>query len=125
MRVAAYITVIGAVLMSSCQSNKHIVTIFAAASMGATLDATKKQFTHAHADVDIHIEQSGSRLACTKVTEQGRHPDILISADHELAEELIPTYATFSLTIAHNPLVLAYTPSGRVATRLANLEPWQ
>lgn len=104
----------------------RVVEIYAAASLGRTLDALEGPFEAAHPGVDLRIELSGSRIACNKVADQGRPGSAVFSADFELIDELlVPKHADFNLLFARNALVLAYAPKGKAAKALDGGASWQ
>lgn len=113
------------VLTCACRNGSEPVVVFAAASMGPTLEALVGSFAAANPGSHLEVELSSSRAACIKLTEQGRAADLVLSADSELLRELlVPKYATELTRFASNRLVLAARPSSPTGKRLA-AEPWQ
>lgn len=103
-----------------------MLTVFAAASLGPTLETLVREFHAANPQVEVRLELGPSRVACLKVSSLGREADIVFSADAELIDSLlIPAYASFNILFATNALVLAYPHDGRVAQHLATGTPWQ
>lgn len=110
--------------VTGCEHDTRL-SIFAAASMGPTLDVAGKLYERAHPGVRVEVELSSSRLACIKVSDQGRIPDVVLSADDRLMRELlVPSHADDVTLFATNRLVIASVRDGAIAKRLAN-EPWQ
>lgn len=119
-------------ILATCQKNAgttsqaRTLTIFSAASMGPTLDELRKTFEAQNPDVSVQVELSNSKLACAKVSDQGRDADLVISADYDLVEKiLVPKYTSFNLLFASNALVLAYSEHSPYAKSLASGTPWQ
>jgi molybdate/tungstate transport system substrate-binding protein len=127
--VHSLVLVAGAVgLLASCDADQatRTLTVFAAASMGPTLDAVKPVFERQNPGVRLEVELSGSRLACAKVADQKRDADLVVVADYELIDQtLIPEHAQFNVLFGNNALVLAYSAMGPHAAALRAGTPWQ
>ena len=101
------------------------VSVFAAASMGPTLEGLAPLFASQQPGFHLEVELSSSRTACGKVTVEGRAADLVVSADADLMRELMMPGATERLTrFAGNRLVVAAPRDSNVGKRLAD-EPWQ
>lgn len=113
------------VVVCGCRNGSEPVVVFAAASMGPTLEALAGPFAAANPGAHLEVELSSSRAACTKVTEQGRSADLVLSADSEqLRELLVPKHASELTRFASNRLVFAALANREIGKRLAT-EPWQ
>jgi len=103
-----------------------VLTVFAAASSGPALRAVAAGFVAAGHAREVRVELSGSRAVVHKLTEQGRIPDLLVSADHSLLQPLEDAARTGPvLSFATNRLVLAYNPKTPGGRALAAGERWQ
>lgn len=112
------------VLVASCRGNEP-VTVFAAASMGPTLEALAPELQKVIPGARLEVELSSSRAACAKVSDQSRSADLVISADSELLRGmLVPEHASRLTRFASNRLVLAAVRDSGIGKRLAT-EPWQ
>ncbi len=127
MRRATLATLLlGACTRAPPAHTDSFVTVFAAASLGATLDALKSEFVAARPGVEVRVELSASELACAKIADQGREADLVMSADYDIIDrQLVPEHADFNLLFAHNALVIAYRHDTPVGTALAAGTPWQ
>ena len=104
----------------------QILTVFAASSLGPLLEDLSAEFRAANPQVQVRLELSASRLACLKVTHQGREADVVLSADAELIDDLLmPDAASFDVLFAQNGLVLAYNAASPLAAALQSGTPWQ
>jgi molybdate transport system substrate-binding protein len=112
------------VFLGRCRGTEP-VTVFAAASMGPTLEGLAPGFASQHPGFHLEVELSSSRAACSKVTVEGRTADLVVSADADLMRELMMPGAAERLTrFAGNRLVLAAIRGSNVGHRLTE-EPWQ
>jgi ABC-type molybdate transport system substrate-binding protein len=100
--------------------------VFAAPSLGPTLEGVRRLFEAAHPGMEVRIELAASRISCAKVAEQGREADVVLSADAELIDELLlPEHAAFDVHFAGNALVIAYHEASPVGAMLGTRVPWQ
>jgi molybdate/tungstate transport system substrate-binding protein len=81
-------------------------------------------FKKANPGVTTAQESSGSLEAARKVTELGKHPDVLAVADYAIIPKLlIPAFADWYATFATNALVLAYRDESQAAREI-NTQNW-
>jgi molybdate/tungstate transport system substrate-binding protein len=74
--------------------------------------------------VNFRMEAAGSLETIRKVTELGRTPDIVASADVMLINELlIPEFASWSLPFASNEMVIAFSPNSKKHNEI-NADNW-
>ncbi len=101
-----------AVLIDSCESHtgKQRVVVFHAASLSRVLGEVKDELGHASPGLDVILEPSGSLMAARKISELGRHADLLVTADWRVIRDLmIPQKADWIIQFVSNELVLAHT----------------
>ena len=112
-------------LFSGCRRGSEPIAVFAAASMGPTLEGLAPLFASLHPGFHLEVELSSSRAACNKVTVEGRAADLVVSADADLMREImVPRNAGGLTRFAGNRLVVAAVRDSSVGKRLAT-EPWQ
>jgi molybdate transport system substrate-binding protein len=87
---AAVLLVLSGVAVGGCtpvQGNAREVTVFAAASLGATLEAVQGAYEASH-DVDVVVSTDSSATLATQI-EQGAPADVFLSADLATPERLV------------------------------------
>lgn len=82
------------------------LVIFHASSLTALLEAVRPE-AETRLGTRLVLEASGSQVACRKVTELGRHADLLLLADTKLVAEMLSDVAGWRLDFAADELVLA------------------
>lgn len=127
----AVAVVLGAALLAplGCRDDAKdapVVTVCAAASAGPALRAVGARFVDRGGAREVRVELSGSRAVVHKLTEQGRVPDLLVSADERLLRPLAERGLVGDVrAFARNELVLAYNPRTAGGKRLLAGEAWQ
>jgi molybdate/tungstate transport system substrate-binding protein len=105
----------GAVACNRSGAASDTLTVFAAGSLARPLRAALDTIAAAGGP-RVTLEIMGSREMIRAITQLGRVPDLLVSADaDELETRLMPTYVTTSTTFAHNRVVLAISPKSTTA----------
>lgn len=88
--------------------------IFHAGSLSVPFKVMADSFMKQHPGVRVMLEAAGSVASVRKITDLGRNPDILASADAFIIDRfLVPDYADWNLPFATNELVIAYHPRSR------------
>jgi molybdate/tungstate transport system substrate-binding protein len=99
------------------------VIVFAAASLDQVLSELAAHL-RAHGGLDTQVEISGSQEAARKVSEYGRRADLVLVADIRVIDWILkPAYASQSLRVATNEVVIAYSDRSRYATEI-NKSNW-
>lgn len=99
---------------SNVEDPKPVLTIFHAGSLAVPFRALADSFKVMNPGVSFRMEAAGSLETVRKVTELGRIPDIVASADVKLLNEvLIPAYSSWSLPFAGNEMVIAFGPHSK------------
>jgi molybdate/tungstate transport system substrate-binding protein len=94
------------------------LTVFAAGSLARPLRAALDTIA-ASGGPRVAVEVMGSREMIRAITQLGRTPDLLVSADaDEMEAQLMPTYVATSTTFALNRVVLAVSPRSAAASGL-------
>jgi molybdate/tungstate transport system substrate-binding protein len=105
-------------IASACKPSSaapETLTVFAAGSLARPLRAALDTIAAAGGP-RVNMEVMGSREMIRAITQLGRSPDLLVSADaDELEARLMPTYITTSTTFAMNRVVLALSPKSNAA----------
>jgi molybdate/tungstate transport system substrate-binding protein len=91
------------------------LSVYAAGSLARPLRAALDTIA-AMGGPRVTLEVMGSREMIRAITQLGRMPDLLVSADaDELEARLMPTYVSTSTTFAGNRVVLALSPQSSAA----------
>jgi len=84
--------------------------IFHAGSLAIPFDELEERFEESHPNVDVRRESAGSVATIRKVTDQGKEPDIVASADYTLIPDMMyPDWADWTVNFARNRMIIAYT----------------
>lgn len=122
IRMRATLLGLLAILSTGCTSRTSAppLTIFNAAALGPSFRALSAQLETSHELANVAQENSTSLEAIRKVTELGKTPDILATADLALFDSLIvPRYASWYMAFGTGALVLAYGPRSTLATTVS------
>jgi molybdate/tungstate transport system substrate-binding protein len=112
---AMFAVACGAVACKRPSAESDTLTVFAAGSLARPLRAALDTIAAAGGP-RVNLEVMGSREMIRAITQLGRVPDLLVSADaDELETRLMPTYVTTSTTFALNRVVLALSPRSTAA----------
>lgn len=105
-------------------SENGTLSIYAAASLSNSMNATAAEFEKKHPNVKVQIQYGGSNDLISQITQLNKTPDIMASADYGLIDKsLMPNYATWNLKYAKNELVIAYTDKSANASQI-NANNW-
>jgi molybdate/tungstate transport system substrate-binding protein len=86
------------------------LVIFHAGSLSDPLKKLLEAFRAAHPRVDPRPEGSGSVEAARKLTDLGKIPDLVATADYAVFDQLlVPRFARWYVTFASNAMEVAYT----------------
>jgi len=115
-------------MLLGCQSeNVKSVRVLIPGSLVKPFDELEKYYEAEHPEVDLQVEAHGSIQVIRHVTEIHELSDIVISADYRLIPMMMyanlnpetgDPYAEYTLQIARNRLVLAYTPQSQYADEI-------
>ena len=91
-----------------------VLSIYHAGSLAVPFEALEKTFEATHPGVDVQREASGSVKCVRKMTELGKTPDVLATADYSLIPSMtIPDHASWYAAFATNELVIAYNEKSK------------
>lgn len=130
--IAAIIIIIIAVIgvgvyaytSTNSTQGKTVLTIYAADSLGQSMNATAKAFEATHPNVTVQIQYGGSSALISQITQLNKSVDIMASADYGLIDsKLIPNYTSWNLQYARNELVIAYTNKSKYSNEI-NGQNW-
>ncbi len=99
---------IGLAPAAACRGDETEVVVFHAGSLSPLMDEMASRFEENHPGIRIRHEPSGSLDALRKITELGRHCDLVASADYRLIAEFLPADSIRELySFLGNEMVLA------------------
>lgn len=102
------------------------LVVFNAGSLARPFNELLKEYQRRNPGVVPQQENSGSVEAARKLTELGKIPDVLGSADYQVIEQLLmPAYTTWYANFARNAMVLAYTERSKGADRIDSTNWWR
>lgn len=102
------------------------LVVFNAGSLGYPFRELLRAFAARHPEVEPQQESSGSLEAARKITELGKVPDLLGSADYAVIERLLlPAHARWYVGFATNAMVLVYTGRSLGAAEINGGNWWQ
>lgn len=105
-------------------SQNGTLTIYSAASLSNSMNATAAEFEKRHPNVKVQLQYGGSGDLISQITQLNKTPDIMASADYGLIDKsLMPNYATWNLKYAKNELVIAYTDKSTNSSQI-NANNW-
>ena len=100
---------------------KEIITVFQAGSLSIPFMQISKAFENKYPRYIVKMENSGSIKAAKKIYEEGKHADVLASADYKVIDNLlIPKYAKFNAQFSTNEMVIAYTKNSKYSKEITN-----
>ncbi len=89
------------------------ITIFHAGSLSYPFKIIAKKFTE-KTGIKVYTESGGSRGIIRRVTELGKTPDIVASADYRLIKTMMfPEFADFLYEFATNEIVITMSPESK------------
>ena len=129
-RAMAALGVLSVLSVFSVQAQSAVLTgplvVFNAGSLARPFSELLREFQRRTPGVVPQQENSGSVEAARKLTELGKIPDVLGSADYQVIEQLLmPTYTTWYANFARNAMVLAYAERSKGADRIDSTNWWQ
>lgn len=99
----------GATAADSAAANAAPLTVFAAGSLARPLRAALDSFS-ARSGIPYTLESAGSLELARRLTDLGKHADVVALADEEVFPRLLmPTHVTWYARFARNRLVLAHS----------------
>ncbi len=107
--VAAFFIAVIIIASAFMLSPKKSMVVFHAGSLSIPFDEISKDFENKY-DIHVYRQAAGSVATIKKITELGKHADIVASADYTLIQNMMePQYADYCIQFATNRMVLAYT----------------
>ncbi len=101
------------------------VNVLSAGSLARTFEDHVAPAFEGEMELDVHGEYYGTNAVMRMVTEETKHPDVIVSADATLLRDrLYPTVTDWDIVFAANSLGLAYNPDTAFGRRLNDGEPW-
>ena len=101
------------------QKEKTVLKIFHAGSLALMLNEAEKAYESLKPNIDIQREPSGSVKAVRKISDLGKHCDIVMVADYKVIDKyLVPDYADWNLIFCSNEVVLCYTEKSKYADEI-------
>ncbi|MBL0702932.1 MAG: tungstate ABC transporter substrate-binding protein WtpA [Sulfurospirillum sp.] len=103
---------------------KENIIVYHAGSLAVPFAEIEKVFEEKYPQYNVLREASGSRVAARKITDIGKHADVMASADYHVIDNLmIPNNAKFNAHFATNEMVIAYTSKSKYAKDI-NSKNW-
>lgn len=107
---AIVIVLLSTTFLGCLGNEKEILYIYHAGSLSIPFEELEKRFEESHPNVDVRREYAGSVATIRKVTDQGKEPDIVASADYSLIPDMMyPEWADWTVQFARNRIVIAFT----------------
>lgn len=101
------------------------LVVFTAGSLARPIRAALDSFV-AQAGATYELESAGSLETARKLTELGKHPDVIALADEDVFPKLLePGQTTWHARFARNRIVLAYFERSRFAAAIRTTPWWQ
>jgi molybdate/tungstate transport system substrate-binding protein len=117
-------TLLLAVVVASSQDPSGPLVIFNAGSLAAPMKDLQDAFRRRYPLVEPRYESSGSVEAARKITDLGKTPDVLASADAAVMDQLVlPAHGSWYATFASNAMVIAFT-EGSAGARDITADTW-
>jgi molybdate/tungstate transport system substrate-binding protein len=117
-------TLLLAVVVASSQDPSGPLVIFNAGSLAAPMKDLQDAFRRLYPLVEPRYESSGSVEAARKITDLGKTPDVLASADAAVMDQLVlPAHGSWYATFASNAMVIAFT-EGSAGARDITADTW-
>ena len=106
-------------------SDSGAVNVLSAGSLARTFEDHVGPAFEAETELDLHGEYYGTNAVMRMVTDETKHPDVIVSADATLLRDrLSPTVADWDIVFAANSLGIAYNPDTEFGQQLDDGEPW-
>ena len=101
------------------------VNVLSAGSLARTFEDHVGPAFEAEMELDLHGEYYGTNAVMRMVTDETKHPDMIVSADATLLRDrLYPAVTDWDIVFAANSLGLAYNPDTEFGQQLNDGEPW-
>jgi molybdate/tungstate transport system substrate-binding protein len=103
---------------------KGDLMVFHAGSLAVPFKEIAKAFSQEYPKVNVLLEAAGSRASARKISDLNRDADVFGSADYTVIDTLlIPDHASWTVRLAANEMVLAYTDNSRRVSEI-NSQNW-
>ncbi|WP_435145683.1 extracellular solute-binding protein [Halobaculum sp. P14] len=101
--------------VGAASAGRNTVTVFHAGSLSPPFAAAEPSF-QSETGLTVHREAKGSVGSTQKITEEGRHADVLGVADFRLVRDMmLPAFADWYGVFATNAMAVAYTDDSAYA----------
>ncbi len=111
------------ILLSFSFAENNSITIFHAGSLSYPFKIIGKRFTE-KTGIKVYTEAGGSRGIIRRVTELGKTPDIVASADYRLIKTMMfPKFTDFLYEFATNEIVITLSPESKWREKI-NSQNW-
>jgi len=111
--------------VAGCLGDGEAVSVLAAGSLAVVLDEHVGRRFEAETGIACHGEYYGTNAVMRMVTDDRKHPDVVVSADAGLLRDrLYDAHAAWDVSFASNAVGIAYAPDTRFGERLEAGDPW-
>lgn len=111
-------------LSTSAEELSGDLVVFHSGSLSVPMAEMATAFKQAHPRVRILREAAGARECARKISDLGRHCDLMASADYVVIDTLlIPRHAAWNIKFAANEMVIAFRENSRYAHEIT-AENW-
>jgi molybdate/tungstate transport system substrate-binding protein len=101
------------------------VNVLSAGSLARTFEDHVAPAFEAEMELDLHGEYYGTNAVMRMVTDETKHPDVIVSADATLLRDrLYPAVTDWDIVFAANSLGIAYNLDTEFGQQLNDGEPW-
>ncbi len=122
--VLLLVAVLSGALLAGCTSTpseegKGTLVIFHHGSPTPGIEAAEKEFEKTHPGVKVMREKGGALENMRKVTDLGRHADVVYTDDYSIIPPVMfPDDANFWIRYAHDEMTLAYGSNSKYANEV-------
>lgn len=111
--------------VAGCLGGDDSVSVLAAGSLAVVLDDHVGRRFESETGIACHGEYYGTNAVMRMVTDDRKHPDVVVSADAGLLRDrLYDAHAAWDVSFASNAVGIAYAPDTRFGERLEASDPW-
>jgi molybdate/tungstate transport system substrate-binding protein len=111
--------------VAGCLGGTDAVSVLAAGSLAVVFEDHVGPAFEAETGTAVRGEYHGSTAVMRMITDDQKHPDVAVSADHRLLRDrLYERHTDWDVAFASNAVGLAYGRDTWVADRLAAGDPW-
>lgn len=111
--------------VGGCLGGTDAVSVLAAGSLAGVFEDHVAPAFEAETETAVRGEYHGSTAVMRMITDDQKHPDVAVSADHRLLRDrLYERHTDWDVAFASNAVGLAYGHNTWIADRLAAGDPW-